>query len=148
MNNEEQTIPDLNYARKLFRTLVSSKLSSRKYMEYENHNHPFLTFEDFGEEDTFWPTRSTSVHKDELHAHGFITIKLFTTFNVYYIRASATPDRSYMCCEMMSRIPSMGESHCRRGDLTDGPISYETWIKILNDIIACEANEALNRERS
>jgi len=61
-------------------------------------------------------------------------IKLFTDVNEYSIVAYA----NYLGCVFSSRRPRAGEDWTRGGDLSDGKFSYETWVKILSDIVGTE----------
>jgi len=46
--------------------------------------------------------------------------------------------RSYLGCVVSARKSLPGENWHRGNDLADGKFTYETWLKILNDIVAYE----------
>ena len=62
-------------------------------------------------------------------------IVIYTSEHIYSI--SAEPGK-YLGCGASSRKPRPGEDWTRGNDLSDGKYSYETWIKILADIVAYE----------
>jgi hypothetical protein len=72
-----------------------------------------------------------------------IELVLYTENNIYHI--SARPpnsenrgDKGYLGCISTSRKPRAGEDWHRGNDLADGPFGFETWHKILRDIVAYE----------
>jgi hypothetical protein len=44
----------------------------------------------------------------------------------------------YLGAQVSSRAPRPGEDHTRGRDLADGPLSQDTWRRVLADIVACE----------
>jgi hypothetical protein len=63
-----------------------------------------------------------------------------TDVNTYKISASIEPEsgKSYLGCIATSRKTRAGEDHLRGNDLSDGPLDYRTWCKILQDIVSYE----------
>jgi hypothetical protein len=49
-----------------------------------------------------------------------------------------TVDQGYLGCIASTRKPRAGEEHTRGNDLADGPLSEETWRRILADIVSYE----------
>jgi hypothetical protein len=72
-----------------------------------------------------------------------IELVLYTENNTYHISARAPDpnnrmDKGYLGCISTSRKPRAGEDWHRGNDLADGPFCFETWHKILRDIVAYE----------
>ena len=68
-----------------------------------------------------------------------IVLKLYTDKNVYSIMAKlSVRNGGYLGAGYSCRKPRAGETWTRGGDLADGDFSYETWIKIMGDIIGTE----------
>lgn len=67
------------------------------------------------------------------------TVAIYTDANRYAIHAvERTSHAKYLGCIASSRKPRAGED-CHRGrDLADGPLSEETWRRILADIVSYE----------
>ena len=63
------------------------------------------------------------------------SIKLYTATYVYSIRARPN---EYLGAVVSCRSPRAGEKHTRGSDLSDGKFCFETWHKILCDIVAYE----------
>ena len=63
------------------------------------------------------------------------SIKLYTATYVYSIRARPN---EYLGAVASCRSPRSGEKHTRGSDLSDGKFCFETWHKILCDIVAYE----------
>jgi len=68
------------------------------------------------------------------YGEDFARAKIYTDGNEYNIRAHA----DYLGCIVNSRKPRPGEDWHRGNDLADGKLNYETWNRILRDIIAYE----------
>lgn len=110
------------------------------------------TIEDFQE----WLVRDLSRFGDETNHIEFVqdgvstsvdgppakvkAIRVYTDTNRYSVRAQehADDDNGYLGCQASSRKPRAGEDWTRGSDLADGPLSEETWHKILGDIISYE----------
>ena len=63
------------------------------------------------------------------------SIKLYTNTYVYSIRARPN---EYLGAVASCRSPRAGENHTRGSDLSDGKFCFETWHRILCDIVAYE----------
>ena len=63
------------------------------------------------------------------------SIKLYTATYVYSIRARPN---DYLGAVVSCRSPRAGEKHTRGSDLSDGKFCFETWHRILCDIVAYE----------
>ena len=63
------------------------------------------------------------------------SIKLYTATYVYSIRARPN---EYLGAVASCRSPRAGEKHTRGSDLSDGKFCFETWHRILCDIVAYE----------
>ena len=67
---------------------------------------------------------------------------LYTDKNKYSISIrfpTLDDNTSYIGCIMDSRKPRAGETWTRGRDLHDGKLTFETWVKIMADILAMEA---------
>ena len=77
---------------------------------------------------------------------GRVHMRLYTDGHSYGISArplkikkdSGHLDDGYLGCIASSRKPRAGEEWSRGNDLADGPFCYETWLKILGDIVGYE----------
>lgn len=68
-----------------------------------------------------------------------LVVKLYTDVNVYTLTArDGGSDGGYLGAVGGSRKPRAGETWTRGNDLSDGPLSEETWSRIKNDIISFE----------
>lgn len=67
-----------------------------------------------------------------------VRLRLYTDVNQYTINAHVDGERTYLGAQGASRKPRAGENHTRGNDLSDGPLSEETWTGIKNDIIGFE----------
>jgi hypothetical protein len=78
----------------------------------------------------------------EIEAPGEVrrTIRIYTDVNSYHITAveRATDDKGYLGCISTCRKPRAGEDWHRGSDLPDGPLSRETWHRILANIVSYE----------
>lgn len=84
----------------------------------------------------------------EIVEHGYdpirgvdsIKIRIYTDTNRYSIVAHEgnADKQSYLGCVASSRKPRAGEDWTRGRDLADGPLTEETWRKILADIVSYE----------
>lgn len=63
---------------------------------------------------------------------------LYTDNNRYVFRATESPESDYLGCIASSRKPRAGEDWNRGRDLMDGPLTEQTWRKILADIVSYE----------
>lgn len=63
-----------------------------------------------------------------------VKLVLFTEKYKYTINAKPT----YLGCTVSSRTPRAGENHTRGNDLADGKFGYDTWIKIVHDVVGYE----------
>ena len=74
-------------------------------------------------------------------------VTFFTEEHRYSISAVPSVDGypGYLGCVSTVRKPKVGESWNRGNDLADGPYGFDTWVKILGDIVS---NEIKNREVS
>ena len=65
---------------------------------------------------------------------------LYTKEHEYAIRAreASSTNTSYLGCIMSNRYPRTGETWLRGNDLADGPLTLETWVSILSDILSLE----------
>ena len=87
--------------------------------------------------------------------YGTIRFRIYTDNNVYTIHANchqatgagvvdgkvSTKQVSlptYLGCGASARKPRAGETWTRGSDLADGPLTFETWVKILGDIVSYE----------
>lgn len=71
-----------------------------------------------------------------------IVYLLYTRTNRYRIRAvermNEVPSGGYLGCTSSCRTPRAGENWTRGRDLADGPLTEETWHRILGDIVSYE----------
>lgn len=70
-----------------------------------------------------------------------LRIQVFTDVHSFQISASEPSDirpNGYLGCIASCRKPRAGEDWTRGSDLSDGPLSLETWHHILGDIISYE----------
>ena len=65
-------------------------------------------------------------------------IALFTDNNEYQIVARFGCAQTYLSCMAKSRKPRAGEDWHRGSDLADGQFTYETWFRILAEIVSYE----------
>ena len=67
-------------------------------------------------------------------------IYLYTNERKYAIVAVAYSDNDigYLGCVYSNRMAWPGEEHTRGADLPDGPLTLETWNKIVAAILDCE----------
>jgi len=65
-------------------------------------------------------------------------VRIYTDNNSYGIIAHETEDKDYLGCIASSRKPRAGETWTRGRDLADGPLTKETWHRILGDIVSYE----------
>lgn len=67
-------------------------------------------------------------------------VAIYTDNNQYLITAKfgAGSGRTYLGCMADSRKSRAGEGYTRGRDLADGPFTYETWFRILADIVSYE----------
>jgi hypothetical protein len=63
---------------------------------------------------------------------------VYTQDHIYSIYAVERVDHDYLGCTVSTRKPRAGEDWNRGSDLADGPLNYDTWRKIKNDIIGYE----------
>ena len=75
-------------------------------------------------------------------------VKIFTDANAYKIIAVESDEsyNGYLGCQGHSRKPRAGEDWTRGNDLADGPLTEETWQKILGDIVSYEMVRINRRE--
>lgn len=66
------------------------------------------------------------------------TVCIYTENQEYAISARWGHERGYLGCIARARKPRAGEDHRRGSDLADGPFTYETWFRILADIVSYE----------
>ena len=64
-----------------------------------------------------------------------VAVRLYTDGHDYCIRAT---EGGYLGCIVSCRKPRPGEDWTRGSDLADGKLDYETWNRILRDIVAYE----------
>lgn len=67
--------------------------------------------------------------------------RIYTDINAYTFSASMGHPgsmRTYLGCISTCRKPRAGEDWSRGSDLADGPLSLETWHRILADIVSYE----------
>lgn len=82
---------------------------------------------------------------DEHGAQRFC-VRIFTDTNQYTISArepyehpeGKEGDNGYLGCQGSTRKPRAGEEWTRGNDLSDGPLTEETWQAILGDIVSFE----------
>ena len=70
-----------------------------------------------------------------------VYMKIYTDNNYYSITAypeSEKIEKGYLGCVASCRKPITGEDWTRGADLADGPFKYDTWVKILSDIVDFE----------
>ena len=77
-------------------------------------------------------------------AEGSFIFSIFTDGHEFLIEArepSASEPDGHLGCDLIRRMPDAGE-HWRRGqwgdDFSRGPLTYETWVKILGYIVGNE----------
>ena len=82
-------------------------------------------------------------------SHGLI-LHLYTATHQYTITASnadtankGTKDRGYLGCIVKCMTPLIGETWTRGSDLPDGPLTPETWHKIVYSIVGYELNSVV-----
>ena len=67
-----------------------------------------------------------------------LTVRLYTDTNQFTIRAGADERGDYLGCTASTRKPRAGEDWTRGNDLSDGPLSLDTWHRVLADIVSYE----------
>lgn len=68
-----------------------------------------------------------------------VRVRFYTESNEYSISAIVHPDgNSYLGCTTWARKTRAGEDHPRGNDLPDGPLTEETWRRILAAIVGYE----------
>jgi hypothetical protein len=67
-----------------------------------------------------------------------VLLKVYTDVNQYTIHATVQGEKTYLGAQGASRKPRAGEKHTRGNDLSDGPLTEDTWKSIKNDIIGFE----------
>lgn len=73
----------------------------------------------------------------------------YTDNNGYHFLAIERVDgRNYLGCVSSSRKPRAGEDWHRGRDLADGPLSEETWRRILADIVSYEMVRVHSKEEA
>ena len=81
--------------------------------------------------------RDVEIHR--IDGDGRVTIRIYT--DVHWFSISAGPGscgQGYLGCIAHTRKPRAGEDWTRGNDLRDGPLTEETWIGIMGDIISYE----------
>lgn len=81
-------------------------------------------------------------HGDGDYEHKF-KFYLYTFEHAYAIVAIEEPKKTYLGCIASLRKPRAGEDWTRGNDLPDGPLTKETWNRILKAIVTYEL-EPLN----
>ncbi len=76
------------------------------------------------------------------------SLKIYTDTNQYTITAIESSDRphGYLGCMSSARKTRAGENQHRGSDLADGPLDYQTWIRILMDILSYEMVRVAKRQ--
>jgi hypothetical protein len=64
--------------------------------------------------------------------------RFYTETNCYTINVIERDDGGYLGCTAAARKPRAGEDWTRGRDLADGPLTIETWRRILADIVSYE----------
>mgnify|MGYP001560171729 CR=1 FL=1 len=84
---------------------------------------------------------------DPIRGYDLLKVCLYTDINRYSIVAHEgnSEKRSYLGCTASSRKPRAGEDWTRGRDLADGPLSDETWHKILADIVSYELVDVVDK---
>ena len=79
---------------------------------------------------------------DGVYKHEFIA-HIFTKSRHYYhiVAKDENDNTGYLGCQAGTSYHLAGEDHTRGNDLPDGPLSEETWNKIVCAIIAYELRE-------
>lgn len=94
----------------------------------------------------------TQVRSSDGVSEDRMIVRFFTDNNSYKItaiqRASENTGGSYMSCQATARKPRAGEDQARGADLTDGPLSEQTWMRILGDIVSFETVRLSRRTRA
>lgn len=69
-----------------------------------------------------------------------LVLRIYTDINEYRIRAveSAHKPNGYLGCTSSARKTRAGETQHRGSDLADGQLDYDTWIRIIMDILSYE----------
>ena len=71
----------------------------------------------------------------------YIDVRLYTeSYRYKFLVIERDPEKgpSYLGCQVNARKPRAGEDWTRGNDLRDGPITKETWNKIVRDIVKYE----------
>ena len=87
--------------------------------------------------------QQVSIPESELVDDGLERFYIYTRENSYslyvkYPRIGDANDVGYLGCIASSRTPRAGEDWTRGNDLSDGPLTHETWVRIVQDIVAYE----------
>jgi hypothetical protein len=70
-----------------------------------------------------------------------LKFKIYTdnnSYSIFAVNAAENKPNGYLGCISTSRKPRAGEDWHRGSDLADGPLSEETWHRILADIVSYE----------
>ena len=72
-----------------------------------------------------------------------LIVHIFTQSRLYYhiVAKDENDNTGYLGCQVGNSYCLAGEDHSRGRDLPDGPLSEETWRKIVNDIVRTELRE-------
>ena len=69
----------------------------------------------------------------------FVHIRIYTATNRYRFRAvERSDDEGYLGCQGSGRKPRAGANYTGGRDLHDGPLTEETWARILAEIVSYE----------
>lgn len=82
---------------------------------------------------------NAAYHYNSYNNNISLTVRLYTNNNSYNIVASKEIDKNkkdwYLGCTTSIRKPHAGEPHTRGSDFADGKYDFNTWSKILKDIV-------------
>ena len=69
----------------------------------------------------------------------FVHMRIYTATNRYRFRAvERSDDEGYLSCQGSGRKPRAGANYTGGRDLHDGPLTEETWARILAEIVSYE----------
>jgi hypothetical protein len=63
---------------------------------------------------------------------------IYTDEHIYQIVAIESDANNYLGCQATARKERPGEAWKRGNDLADGELTYDTWIRIVRDIVKYE----------
>ena len=99
--------------------------------------------------ETYQANGIEAIGQTEGHPHH--RWRVYTDNNVYTFSAAPLTERSpmgYLGCTSLARRERAGEDWHRGSDLADGPLTLETWRKILADIVSYEMVKVHDKKKA